>query len=40
MLNECNFFGYYIASGKKYDVLFKKAEKEIRDLVLKAVDDV
>ncbi len=40
ILNDCNFFGYYIASGKSYEKVLENSKKDIEDILLRSLKDV
>ncbi|EFK96100.1 pyruvate carboxylase, partial [sediment metagenome] len=40
LLNDCNYYGYYVSSGSNYDELLKKAQKEIENILLTTLKDV
>ena len=39
VLSNCNFFGYYIASGENYNTLLKKSKEEIENILLNSLKD-
>jgi len=39
-MNDCNFFGYYIATGKSYKKVLENSKKEIDQILLKSLKDV
>lgn len=40
IMNDCNFFGYYIATGKSYEKVLENSKKEINEVLLKSLKDV